>query len=75
MNILFSNYHFENDETGKDRYDYAREFIFEEKGEENVFHKQTPKKAIATKPTKTVSATESNFTAFSRPRKGALNFS
>jgi len=35
MNVLFSNYHWENDENGKDRYDYAREFIFEERGEEN----------------------------------------
>ena len=32
--ILFSNYFWENDEEGKDQYDYAREFLFEEYGEE-----------------------------------------
>ena len=32
--VLFSNYHWENDEYGKDQYDYAREFLFEEYGEE-----------------------------------------
>ena len=31
--ILFSNYFWENDEDGKDRYDYAREYLFEEYGE------------------------------------------
>lgn len=34
MRTLFSNYHWENDEQGKDRYDYAREYLFEEYGEE-----------------------------------------
>ena len=33
--ILFSNYHWENDEFGKDSYDYAREYLFEEYGNEN----------------------------------------
>ena len=27
--ILFSNYYWENDEQGKDQYDYAREEIWE----------------------------------------------
>ena len=31
--ILFSNYFCENDENGKDSYDYAREYLFEEYGE------------------------------------------
>lgn len=31
--ILFSNYFWENDEEGKDSYDYAREYLFEEYGE------------------------------------------
>ena len=31
--ILFSNYFCDNDENGKDRYDYAREYLFEEYGE------------------------------------------
>ena len=31
---LFSNYFWENDENGKDRYDYAREYLFEEYGED-----------------------------------------
>jgi hypothetical protein len=29
QHILFSNYHWENDEYGKDHYDYAREEIWE----------------------------------------------
>ena len=32
--ILFSNYFWENDDDGKDRYDYAREYLFEEYGED-----------------------------------------
>ena len=32
--ILFSNYFWENDEEGKDKYDYAREYLFEEYGED-----------------------------------------
>ena len=32
--ILFSNYFLENDEDGKDKYDYAREYLFEEYGED-----------------------------------------
>ena len=32
--ILFSNYFWENDEGGKDKYDYAREYLFEEYGED-----------------------------------------
>ena len=32
--ILFSNYFWENDDNGKDRYDYAREYLFEEYGED-----------------------------------------
>lgn len=32
--ILFSNYFCENDESGKDQYDYAREYLFEEYAEE-----------------------------------------
>lgn len=32
--VLFSNYFWENDENGKDRYDYAREYLFEEYGED-----------------------------------------
>ena len=31
--ILFSNYFWENDSEGKDKYDYAREYLFEEHGE------------------------------------------
>ena len=32
--ILFSNYFWENDDEGKDKYDYAREYLFEEYGED-----------------------------------------
>ena len=32
--ILFSNYFCENDDNGKDQYDYAREYLFEEYAEE-----------------------------------------
>ena len=32
--ILFSNYFWENDEQGKDQYDYAREYLFTEYGED-----------------------------------------
>ena len=32
--VLFSNYSWENDENGKDKYDYAREYLFEEYAED-----------------------------------------
>lgn len=32
--ILFSNYFWENDASGKDQYDYAREYLFEEYAED-----------------------------------------
>jgi hypothetical protein len=32
--VLFSNYSWENDENGKDAYDYAREFLFDEYAED-----------------------------------------
>lgn len=32
--VLFSNYSWENDESGKDQYDYAREYLFEEYAED-----------------------------------------
>jgi hypothetical protein len=32
--VLFSNYHWENDENGMDAYDYAREYLFTEYAEE-----------------------------------------
>lgn len=34
QHVLFSNYFWENDENGKDRYDYAREYLFDEYAEE-----------------------------------------
>ncbi len=34
QHILFSNYFFENDEFGKDHYDYAREYLFTEYAED-----------------------------------------
>ena len=40
QHVLFSSYHWENDEHGKDHYDYAREYLFEEYGEDNEWESE-----------------------------------